>query len=118
MWGFWDKAHWKPDAAIVNGDDFILNKAGEAYIRYYIILGIIGIISLYVLSFQSNYYTNIHSAAYFRLFHETFRTNEILDPIHNADVLTFKFRGFMGEYRVSALLEDGTQQTLTDNFVL
>ena len=46
MWGFWDKAHWKPDAAIVNGDDFIVNKAGEAYIRYYIILGIIGIISI------------------------------------------------------------------------
>ena len=34
MWGFWDKAHWKPDAAIVNGDDFVVNKAGEAYIRY------------------------------------------------------------------------------------
>ena len=33
MWGFWDKAHWKPDAALVNGDDFIINKAGEAYIR-------------------------------------------------------------------------------------
>ena len=33
MWGFWDKAHWKPDAALVNGDDFVINKAGEAYIR-------------------------------------------------------------------------------------
>lgn len=33
MWGFWDKAHWKPDAAIVNGDDFVVNKAGESYIR-------------------------------------------------------------------------------------
>ena len=34
MWGFWDKAHWKPDAALVNGDDFVVNKAGETYIRY------------------------------------------------------------------------------------
>ena len=33
MWGFWDKAHWKPNAAIVNGDDFVINKAGETYIR-------------------------------------------------------------------------------------
>ena len=34
MWGFWNKAHWKPDAAIVDGDDLVPNLAGEAYIRY------------------------------------------------------------------------------------
>jgi len=34
MWGFWDRAHWRPDAAIVQGTDFQLNKAGEAYLRY------------------------------------------------------------------------------------
>ena len=33
MWGFWNKAHWKPDAAIVNGDDLVPNLAGKAYIR-------------------------------------------------------------------------------------
>ena len=34
MWGFWDKAHWRPDAAIINGDNWQINKAGEAYLRY------------------------------------------------------------------------------------
>ena len=33
MWGFWDQAHWKPEAALVNGDNFVLNRAGETYIR-------------------------------------------------------------------------------------
>jgi len=33
MWGFWDQAHWRPDAAIVNGDDMEPNAAGEAYMR-------------------------------------------------------------------------------------
>ena len=33
MWGFWDQAHWKPDAALVNGDNFVVNRAGAAYIR-------------------------------------------------------------------------------------
>lgn len=33
MWGFWDQAHWKPGAAIVNGDDLTPNAAGEAYMR-------------------------------------------------------------------------------------
>ena len=33
MWGFWNKAHWKPDAAIVDGDDLVPNLAGEAYMR-------------------------------------------------------------------------------------
>ena len=22
LWGFWDQAHWRPDAALVNGDNF------------------------------------------------------------------------------------------------
>ena len=33
MWGFWDQAHWKPEAALVNGDNFVVNRAGAAYIR-------------------------------------------------------------------------------------
>jgi len=33
MWGFWDQAHWKPEAAIVNGDDLKPNAAGEAYMK-------------------------------------------------------------------------------------
>jgi len=34
MWGFWDQEHWRPECAIVQGDNFQINKAGEAYIRY------------------------------------------------------------------------------------
>merc|ERR1712126_4142 len=75
MWGFWDKAHWKPDAAIVNGDDFVVNKAGEAYIS---------------------------------LFHETFRTNLVLEPTLEGENLVFGFNGFKGTYDVSIELEDGT----------
>ena len=22
LWGFWDRAHWRPNAALVNGDNF------------------------------------------------------------------------------------------------
>ena len=33
MWGFWDQAHWRPQAAIVNGDQLTPNSAGEAYLR-------------------------------------------------------------------------------------
>ena len=33
MWGFWDSAHWRPQAAIAEGEDVTPNKAGEAYIR-------------------------------------------------------------------------------------
>ncbi|ELT99830.1 hypothetical protein CAPTEDRAFT_180458 [Capitella teleta] len=33
FWGFWDKDHWRPRAAIVEGDDFKLNKAGEVVTR-------------------------------------------------------------------------------------
>ena len=34
MWGFWDLAHNRPESAIVNGENWQLNKAGEAYLRY------------------------------------------------------------------------------------
>ena len=33
MWGFWDSAHWRPQAAIAEGDAVTPNQAGEAYIR-------------------------------------------------------------------------------------
>ena len=33
MWGFWDSAHWRPQAAIAEGEDVTPNEAGEAYIR-------------------------------------------------------------------------------------
>ena len=33
MWGFWDSAHWRPQAAITQGDDVTPNEAGEAYMR-------------------------------------------------------------------------------------
>ena len=33
MWGFWDSAHWRPQAAIAEGDVVTPNQAGEAYIR-------------------------------------------------------------------------------------
>jgi endo-1,4-beta-xylanase len=35
MWGFWDQAHWRPNAAIVNGDNLVPNAAGAAYIKLY-----------------------------------------------------------------------------------
>jgi hypothetical protein len=35
MWGFWDKAHWRPTAAIVNGDNLTPNAAGAAYIKLF-----------------------------------------------------------------------------------
>ena len=33
MWGFWDSAHWRPQAAIAEGDNVTPNEAGQAYIR-------------------------------------------------------------------------------------
>ncbi|XP_066273254.1 uncharacterized protein [Branchiostoma lanceolatum] len=33
LWGFWDQAHWKPDAALVNGDNFQINEAGRRWQR-------------------------------------------------------------------------------------
>ncbi|XP_019627089.1 PREDICTED: uncharacterized protein LOC109471978 [Branchiostoma belcheri] len=33
LWGFWDQSHWKPDAAIVNGDNFQINEAGRRWQR-------------------------------------------------------------------------------------
>ena len=33
MWGFWDSSHWRPQAAIAEGDAVSPNQAGEAYIR-------------------------------------------------------------------------------------
>ncbi|CAH1253918.1 Hypp1271 [Branchiostoma lanceolatum] len=33
LWGFWDQSHWKPDAALVNGDNFQINEAGRRWQR-------------------------------------------------------------------------------------
>jgi hypothetical protein len=33
MWGFWDKAHWRPKAALWRGDDFEPAPAAHAYRR-------------------------------------------------------------------------------------
>ncbi|XP_035665880.1 endo-1,4-beta-xylanase 1-like [Branchiostoma floridae] len=33
LWGFWDQSHWKPDAALVNGDSFQINEAGRRWQR-------------------------------------------------------------------------------------
>lgn len=79
MWGFWDKAHYRPSSAIVNGDNFQVNKAGEAYIR---------------------------------LYHETFRTKAVIIPKLNKHGALVHFRGFQGEYTVTALLEDGSTKQL------
>ena len=35
MWGFWDQEHWRPNAAIANGDDVTPNAAGAAYIKLF-----------------------------------------------------------------------------------
>ena len=51
MWGFWDKvanllkslshyrhifqSHWRPNGALVNGDGFTINAAGQAYLDLY-----------------------------------------------------------------------------------
>ena len=35
MWGFWDQAHWRPEAAITTGDDCHTNAAGDAYLNVY-----------------------------------------------------------------------------------
>eukprot|EP00058_Branchiostoma_floridae_P015725 XP_002601213.1 hypothetical protein BRAFLDRAFT_81989 [Branchiostoma floridae] len=33
IWGFWDQAHWRPNAALVNGDHFSINEAGRRWQR-------------------------------------------------------------------------------------
>eukprot|EP00095_Tigriopus_kingsejongensis_P006836 maker-scaffold82_size396747-snap-gene-2.25 protein:Tk06836 transcript:maker-scaffold82_size396747-snap-gene-2.25-mRNA-1 annotation:"endo- -beta-xylanase a precursor" len=35
MWGYCDQVHWRPEAAIANGNDCTPNKAGLAYIDLY-----------------------------------------------------------------------------------
>ena len=35
MWGFSDLAHWKPHAAICNGESVTPNDAGNAYMNLY-----------------------------------------------------------------------------------
>ncbi|XP_066273255.1 anti-sigma-I factor RsgI6-like [Branchiostoma lanceolatum] len=33
IWGFWNQSHWRPEAALVNGDNFKLNEAGRRWQR-------------------------------------------------------------------------------------
>ena len=35
MWGFWDREHWCPNAAIANGDNVTPNVAGLAYMNLF-----------------------------------------------------------------------------------
>ena len=35
MWGFWEQAHWRPEAAIAYGPAVVPNKAGDAYRNIY-----------------------------------------------------------------------------------
>jgi len=35
QWGFWDKAHWRVNAALVNGDEFEVKAAGQTYLDLY-----------------------------------------------------------------------------------
>ena len=52
------------------------------------------------------------------MFHETFRTNEILEPVLIGDELVFEFRGFKGTYNISVILEDGTNYLVEDQFTI
>ena len=107
MWGFWNKAHWKPDAAIVDGDDLVPNLAGEAYMRQ-------EVWNCIILNYDD--YVGIY---FYRLYHEEFRTNEVLTPNYqNDDVVVFKFRGFKGTYNISAILEDGTVLPVTTKYMI
>ena len=107
MWGFWNKAHWKPDAAIVDGDDLVPNLAGEAYMRQ-------EFWNCIILNYDD--YVGIY---FYRLYHEEFRTNEVLTPNYqNDDVVVFKFRGFKGTYNISAILEDGTVLPVTTKYMI
>ena len=62
-------------------------------------------------------FLNIFSLIY-RLFHEEFRTNEILEPVVMGDDLVFEFRGFKGTYNISVILEDGTNHLVDDQFTI
>ena len=107
MWGFWNKAHWKPDAAIVDGDDLVPNLAGEAYMRQ-------EFWNCIILNYDD--YVGIY---FYRLYHEEFRTNEVLTPNYqNDDVVVYKFRGFKGTYNISAILEDGTVLPVTTKYMI
>ena len=50
MWGFWDSAHWRPQAAIAEGEDVTPNEAGEAYIR--LIHEVTTILKLWIYSYN------------------------------------------------------------------
>ena len=52
MWGFWDSAHWRPQAAIAEGEDVTPNEAGEAYIR--LIHEVTTILNLGIFSYNDN----------------------------------------------------------------
>ena len=105
MWGFWNKAHWKPDAAIVDGDDLVPNLAGEAYMRQ-------EFWNCIILNYDD------YVPYFYRLYHEEFRTNEVLSPIINGKDLVFEFRGFQGTYNISVILEDGTVLPITNDFTI
>ena len=46
------------------------------------------------------------------MYHETFRTKAVIIPKLNKHGALVHFRGFQGEYTVTALLEDGSTKQL------
>ena len=55
---------------------------------------------------------------FYRLYHEEFRTNEVLSPIINGNDLVFEFRGFQGSYNISVMLENGTILPINKEFTI
>ena len=76
------------------------------------------------------YHTRQPLCFYFSLFHEKFRTNEIIEPkmwewkwngtgnVKNGNLLKYKFRGFRGTYTLTLILEDGTNVPIMDDYIL
>ena len=66
---------------------------------------------------MKNYHWMIY-LKFYSLFHETFRTNLVLEPTLEGENLVFGFNGFKGTYDISVELEDGTVILVNDQFVL
>ena len=66
---------------------------------------------------MKNYHWMIY-LKFYSLFHETFRTNLVLEPTLEGENLVFGFNGFKGTYDISVELEDGTMILINDQFVL
>ena len=85
MWGFWDQPHWRPEAAIANGELVFPNKAGIAY---------------------QNIYHNVMQT------HITIEPERISARADGNLEAIFKFRAHRGEYEMAAFDEDGARINL------